>query len=105
MTRLKARELDVVRMVAAGCTNREAAAALGLKETSIKNYLTQIFRTLGLSNRLRLVLWAIDNGVGVKPNETGPVDGPSATQLADDSGNRGLAGDSGVCGVPVDTIT
>jgi DNA-binding CsgD family transcriptional regulator len=61
MRRLSNRELDVVRVIAGGATNREAAAALGLQVSTLKNYLTQIYRTIGLRNRVHLILWSMDN--------------------------------------------
>jgi DNA-binding NarL/FixJ family response regulator len=59
---LTARELDVVRCVAEGLTNREIAQRLKLTEHTVKNYLFRIFDKLGVSSRVEVVLYALGNG-------------------------------------------
>ncbi len=56
---LSAREMDVVRCVAEGLTNREIAQRLTLTEHTIKNYLFRIFDKLGVSSRVEVVLYAL----------------------------------------------
>jgi DNA-binding NarL/FixJ family response regulator len=56
---LSAREMDVVRCVAEGLTNREVAQRLSLTEHTIKNYLFRIFDKLGVSSRVEVVLYAL----------------------------------------------
>ena len=60
---LSARELDVVRCVAEGLTNREIAHRLTLREHTVKNYLFRIFDKLGVSSRVEVVLYALGGGV------------------------------------------
>jgi two-component system nitrate/nitrite response regulator NarL len=55
MTLLSKRELDVVRCVTEGLTNREIAERLGLSQHTIKNHLFRIFDKLGVSNRIELL--------------------------------------------------
>jgi two-component system nitrate/nitrite response regulator NarL len=55
---LSAREIDVVRCVAEGLTNREIALRLKLTEHTVKNYLFRIFDKLGVSSRVE-VLYAL----------------------------------------------
>ena len=52
---LSKRELEVIRGVAEGKTNREIAVHLGLSEHTIKNYLFHVFEKLGVSNRTELL--------------------------------------------------
>jgi two-component system nitrate/nitrite response regulator NarL len=52
---LSKRELEVVRCLAEGMTNREIAARLGLSQHTIKNYLFRVFDKLGVSSRLELL--------------------------------------------------
>jgi two-component system nitrate/nitrite response regulator NarL len=52
---LSKRELDVVRSLAEGLTNREIAARLGLSQHTIKNYLFRVFDKLGVSSRIELL--------------------------------------------------
>jgi len=63
---LSAREIDVVRCVAEGLTNREIAQRLKLTEHTVKNYLFRIFDKLGVSSRVEVVLYALGNG-GSRP--------------------------------------
>ena len=63
---LSAREIDVVRCVAEGLTNREIAQRLKLTEHTVKNYLFRIFDKLGVSSRVEVVLYALGNG-GPRP--------------------------------------
>jgi len=58
---LSARELDVVRCVAEGLSNREIAERLSLREHTVKNYLFRIFDKLGVSSRVEVVLYALGN--------------------------------------------
>ncbi|MDO5501297.1 MAG: response regulator transcription factor, partial [Propionibacteriaceae bacterium] len=52
---LTARERDVLREVAAGGTNREAAARLFISETTFKTHLARVFDKLGVSDRAAAV--------------------------------------------------
>lgn len=52
---LSKRELEVVRYLAQGLTNREIAEKLGLSQHTVKNYLFRIFDKLGVSSRVELL--------------------------------------------------
>jgi len=66
---LSAREVDVVRCVAEGLSNREIAQRLTLREHTVKNYLFRIFDKLGVSSRVEVVLYALGNyGAAAKPD-------------------------------------
>lgn len=52
---LSKRERDVVTSLAAGLSNREIGARLGLSQHTIKNYLLRIFDKLGVSTRVELL--------------------------------------------------
>jgi len=56
-SRVRARQLLVIRRVAEGCKNREIADFLGITEAAVKNDLRLIFDRLGLWNRVELALW------------------------------------------------
>ncbi|MGA3322945.1 MAG: response regulator transcription factor [Terriglobia bacterium] len=58
---LTARELQVVALIVAGYTNKDLARKLGISEHTSKHHLTNIFDKLGVSNRLELVLFAINH--------------------------------------------
>lgn len=58
---LTAREVQVIALIVAGYTNKDLAQQLGISEHTAKHHLTNIFDKLGVSNRLELVLFAIDH--------------------------------------------
>jgi DNA-binding NarL/FixJ family response regulator len=57
------RELDVLRLVATGSTNREIATRLYLSEGTVKNYLSRILTRLGLRDRTQAAIYARDHGL------------------------------------------
>jgi two-component system, NarL family, nitrate/nitrite response regulator NarL len=67
---LSAREIDVVRCLAEGLTNREIARRLKLTEHTVKNYLFRIFDKLGVSSRVEVVLYALGGGATHAPKAT-----------------------------------
>lgn len=60
---LSERELEVLRLVAGGYNNREIAEALFLAEGTVKNHLSSILSKLGVRDRTRAVLKAVELGV------------------------------------------
>ena len=59
---LTPREADVLRLLAAGYSNREIAAALGTAEGTVKNHTSNILSKLGVRDRTRAVLRAVELG-------------------------------------------
>jgi DNA-binding NarL/FixJ family response regulator len=55
---LSDRELEVVRLLAAGSSNREIAAALFLAEGTVKNHVTNLLAKLGARDRTQAALRA-----------------------------------------------
>ena len=60
---LTARESDVLREIAAGGTNREAAARLSVSETTLKTHLARVFEKLGVNDRAAAVRVAYERGL------------------------------------------
>ena len=56
------RELEVLRQVAAGLTNRQIAEQLVLTEQTVKNHLSRIMHKLGVPNRTHAVTFAVRQG-------------------------------------------
>ncbi|UUU26687.1 response regulator transcription factor [Streptomyces sp. DSM 40750] len=62
-TVLSDRELEVVRLLAQGHSNRSIAASLYLTEATIKTHLVRVYRKLGTENRASTVSEAIRRGL------------------------------------------
>ena len=54
------REREVVRMMAGGYSNREIGGALGVAERTVKNHVSSILAKLGVRDRTRAVLKALE---------------------------------------------
>jgi DNA-binding NarL/FixJ family response regulator len=60
---LTAREIEVVRLVANGLTNRAVADRLGISEKTVARHLSNIFTKLGLSSRAAATAYAYRQGL------------------------------------------
>jgi DNA-binding NarL/FixJ family response regulator len=60
---LSERELDVLRLVARGTTNREAAKQLFVSEATVKTHLLHIYAKLGVNDRAAAVAAAYETGL------------------------------------------
>ncbi|MBK0417724.1 response regulator transcription factor [Leucobacter sp. CSA1] len=60
---LTGRELEVLRLMAEGYSNREIAAAVFLAEGTVKNHVSTILQKLGTRDRTRAVLRALHEGI------------------------------------------
>jgi DNA-binding NarL/FixJ family response regulator len=60
---LTKRELEVLRLMAGGYSNREIAEALGTVEGTIKNHASNVLSKLGVRDRMRAVLKALELGM------------------------------------------
>lgn len=60
---LTAREVEVLRLMARGSSNREIADALGTAEGTVKNHASSVFAKLGVRDRTRAVLRGLELGV------------------------------------------
>ena len=61
--RLTPREVEIVRLMAGGFSNREIADALGTAEGTVKNQISSILSKLGVRDRTRAVLKALELGL------------------------------------------
>ncbi len=61
------RELEVLRLVAAGQTNRAIAAELGISEKTVARHLSNIFAKLGLSSRAAATAYAYEHDLLSSP--------------------------------------
>jgi len=59
---LTAREIEILRLIAGGYSNREIADTLGTAEGTVKNHASSIMSKLGVRDRTRAVLKALELG-------------------------------------------
>ena len=60
---LSNKETEVLGLMASGCSNREISQALNKSEGTIKNHVSSVLAKLGVRDRTRAVLLAIERGM------------------------------------------
>lgn len=60
---LTRREVDVLRLVAEGASNRSIAKKLFISEKTVKNHLTNIFQKLGVTDRTQAAIHAVKSKI------------------------------------------
>jgi DNA-binding NarL/FixJ family response regulator len=60
---LSKREMEIMRLLASGARNKDIAARLYITEGTVKNHITDIFRKLGVSDRMNAGLKAKNLGL------------------------------------------
>jgi DNA-binding NarL/FixJ family response regulator len=68
-TGLTARELDVVRLIAAGLSNTEIAERLYVSTATVKTHINHVFTKTNLRDRAQLVAYAFRTGLADDPRE------------------------------------
>ena len=64
---LTPRELEIVSAVVAGYANKEIAEHFQISEDTVKHHLSNIFDKVGVSTRLELALFAVNQALPFKP--------------------------------------
>ena len=62
-TPLTSREVEILRLVAEGYSNRRLAELLSVSEPTVKFHLTNVYRKLGVGNRTEASRWAQRHGL------------------------------------------
>jgi DNA-binding NarL/FixJ family response regulator len=57
------REVEVLRLIAKGATNREIAEALVISEGTVKNHISNILVRLNVRDRTQAAIYARDHGL------------------------------------------
>lgn len=57
------KEVDIVRHIATGKSNKEIASAMNYSEGTIKNNISRILDKLQVSDRMQVAIFAIENGI------------------------------------------
>lgn len=58
-----AREIEVLRLIAQGATNREIATQLVISEGTVKNHISNLLSRLGLRDRTQAAIYAREHGL------------------------------------------
>jgi two-component system nitrate/nitrite response regulator NarL len=93
MKLLSERELQVVRCIAEGLTNREIAERLKLSQHTIKNYLFRIFDKVGVSSRVELLFMTLSqagNGQALLVSAKGNNNSHEESELLKKAAESGL---------------
>lgn len=60
---LTRRELEVLKQLAFGLTNKEIAEALGISYETVKEHVQHVLQKLGVSDRTQAAVWAVRQGI------------------------------------------
>jgi DNA-binding NarL/FixJ family response regulator len=60
---LTKKEIDIVKLIAKGNSNKEIASTLNYSEGTIKNNITKILEKLEMSDRIQIAIFAMENGL------------------------------------------
>jgi DNA-binding NarL/FixJ family response regulator len=60
---LSPKEIEVLGLMASGCSNKEIAETLSKSEGTIKNHVSNVLAKLGVRDRTRAVLIGIERGL------------------------------------------
>ena len=63
LAQLTPREMEVLQLVAKGCSNKEIATALHVVEGTIKIHVTNLLAKLGVSDRTQALVMAVKRGI------------------------------------------
>ena len=63
-SQLSARESEILTFVSSGESNRAIAQKLAISEGTVKGHLRAITRKLGVPNRTKAAIWALEHGFG-----------------------------------------
>jgi NarL family two-component system response regulator LiaR len=66
-TDLTARELEVLRLIAAGRSNKQIARELSVAEKTVKAHVSNVLSKLGVADRTQAAVYAVQNGLASPP--------------------------------------
>lgn len=59
---LSAREMEILKLITRGLSNKEIAKALGISRQTVKNHMTSILRKLAVNDRTQAAVYALRRG-------------------------------------------
>ena len=60
---LTKREIDVLRLISEGCSNKKISDGLSISERTVKNHISHIFRKIDVEDRTQAAVFAIRNKI------------------------------------------
>lgn len=60
---LSDRDIEIIKLISAGLSNKEIASELNFSQGTIKNNISKILEKLVLSDRMQIAIFAIENGI------------------------------------------
>ena len=75
---LRPREMEILKLMAQGISNKAIACIFNIKEQTVKNYVTSILRKLEANNRTHAVSLALTHNL-IEPRAIGAAPVPSAS--------------------------
>lgn len=60
---LTCKEIEIVKLIAKGSSNKDIAFSLNYSEGTIKNYISKILEKLKLTDRMQIAIFAMENGI------------------------------------------
>ena len=70
---LSHRELEVLRLVADGLSNKEIGVALTITEGTVKNHVHNALNKLGMDNRIQAAAYIVRHGLGTHRPKRAPI--------------------------------
>lgn len=74
---LTSRQAEVLRLLAAGLSNKQIAAELFLSTATVERHLATVYRNAGLSGRVEAARFAMDHGLAQTTDRTAPPARPA----------------------------
>ena len=67
---LTPREMEALRLLLAGYTNKTIALEMFISEKTVEFHLDNIYTKIGLRNRVRAGIWALQQGILAETRES-----------------------------------
>ncbi len=61
--KLTKREIQILRLLSEGLFNKEIGGRLGISEKTVRNHISHLFKTIGVSDRTQAAVYAIKNNI------------------------------------------
>jgi DNA-binding NarL/FixJ family response regulator len=69
LTDLTPREMEILRLVLAGRTNKAIGATMFISEKTVEFHLNRIYTKIGIRSRMLAGVWAMQQGIRGKTRE------------------------------------